>query len=332
MTAARYVLTISAGTAESLTAHAQGLAAFLTGDGPRVFGHTATLPGVAATLLHFRPCAPHRLALSAGTLAEAAAKLTVFGEHASNPELLAPQGLYARVVDRSAFDGVEDQDLGYLLALAASARHDQLARLWSVGFPVDWRHVYPELAAERPVYLPPAPLRRRRYWPGPRTESPPEETTTAAPMTTAAPTRVVTAEQAPPAQLLAELTNLPTPLRVRRVCDYLQDHIARLLDYPRGERPHTGSGFFDLGMSSIHLAQLREHVITDTGFAPAETSAFDHPTIAEFATHLARELARDTEPEAASGPELPLLHTLGHDDIDRLSPHELERTLVEVLS
>ncbi|WP_439657499.1 phosphopantetheine-binding protein [Lentzea sp. HUAS TT2] len=324
MTAARYVLTISAGTAESLTAYAQGLAAFLASNGPRAFGHTATLPGVAATLLNFRRCAPHRLALSAATLAEAAAKLAVFGEHTSNPKLLAPQGLYANVVDRSAFDGVEDQDLDYLLALAASARHDQLARLWSVGFPVDWRHVYPELATERPVYLPPPPLHRRRYWPGPRTEGPPERTTTAAPP------QAVVPEQAQPARLLTELTTLPTPLRVGRICDYLQDHIARLLDYPQGELPHTDSGFFDLGMSSVHLAQLRQHVIADTGFEPAETSAFDHPTIAAFATHLAHELAGDNE--AAPGPELPLLHALGQDDIDRLSPHELERALAEVLS
>jgi hypothetical protein len=318
MSAARYVLTISAGSAESLTAHAHGLAGFLSGDprsGRRAFAGMATLPGVAATLLNFRRSAPHRLALSAATVAEAADKLAAFTDQGSNPGSPASQGLYVNVVHWSAFDEDTPDDRDYLRALATSARHDQLAKLWSVGFPVDWRHVYPELAAERPVYLPPAPLHRRRYWP----ETP-------------APQEVVTTEPAVVAQpvnepsLIAELTDLPTTLRVRRLSGYLQDHIGALLGYPPGERPHTGSGFFDLGMSSIHIGQVRQFIIDDLAFEPGETSAFDHPTIAEFAAYLARGLAQHTEGEPL------LLHTLGQDDIDRLSAHDLERTLAEVLS
>jgi hypothetical protein len=145
------------------------------------------------------------------------------------------------------------------------------------------------------------------------------------------------------AQLVAELIGLPTTLRERRLCDYLQDRIAVLLDYPEGERPRTDLGFFDLGMSSIHLGQVRQSIVADTAFEPSETSAFDHPTIAEFAAYLARELAADGEPDLApaafvaqeaatqSGRVL-LPYTLGEDDIDRLSAHDLERALVEVLS
>ncbi|WP_395367564.1 acyl carrier protein [Streptomyces sp. YH02] len=149
-----------------------------------------------------------------------------------------------------------------------------------------------------------------------------------------------------PSQLVAELAGLPTALRVRRLCGYLQDHIAGLLDYPEGERPHTDSGFFDLGMSSIHLEQVRQSIIADTAFVPGATSAFDHPTIAEFAAFLERELALQSKPEiepaasvahkvapAATETGQPLLlHTLGQDDIDRLSAHDLERALIEVLS
>lgn len=349
--AARYVLTISAGSAESLTTYAHRLAAFLSGDprsGRRAFPHTAALPGVAATLLNFRRCAPHRLALSAATVAEAADKLIAFTEHVSQPKSLAPQGLYSNVIHGSAFDGdvVDEQDRKYLLSLAASARHDQLAKLWSVGFPVDWRHVYPELVAERPVYLPPAPLHRRRYWP----ETPATITEAAAPpdADAAEPLQPVVVAQPrnEPSQLVAELTGLPTALRVRRLCGYLQDHIAEVLDYPEGERPHTDSGFFDLGMSSIHLEQVRQFIIADTAFEPSETSAFDHPTIAGFAAYLARELQGHSDHEIAPMPSVApkaapaatasgqpaLLHTLGQDDIDRLSAHDLERVLVEVLS
>ncbi|MCT2582275.1 acyl carrier protein [Actinophytocola gossypii] len=343
--AARFVLTISAGSAESLTAYVRGLSTFLSGDprpGRHPFPHTVTLPGVAATLLNFRRCAPHRLALSAATLAEAADKLISFTEHTSNPHSTAPHGLYANVIHRSTFDedAVASQDRDYLLALAASGRHEQLAKLWSVGFPVDWRHVYPELVAERPVYLPPVPLDRRRYWPhAPEAAS---ATTTRAAAPPDADDRRRPGNKS--SQLVAELTNLPTALRERRLCDYLQDRIAVLLDYPDGERPHTDRGFFDLGMSSIHLGQVRQSIIADTAFEPSDTSAFEHPTIAEFAAYLARELAAHSESEIAPsdsvvhGPDATepaqalLPHTLGEDDIDRLSAHDLERALIEVVS
>ena len=319
---ARYVLTLSAGSAESLNAYAHGLATFLSG-GQRAFPLTATLPGIAATLLNFRRCAPHRLAFSAATTAEVAEKLIAFTEDDSNPKSLASQGLYANVIHWSAFDdAVESADSNYLLELAAGERHDQLAKLWSVGFPVDWRAVYPELTAERPVHLPPVPLHRRRYWPETGPDAPPEQP--------AAPEPAAAATTSP--QLITELTGLPTALRTRRLCSYLQDHIADVLDYPEGERPHTDSGFFDLGMSSIHLAQVRQSVITDTGFEPSETSAFDHPTIAEFAAYLARELGSESDAAPTASDRPLLLHTLGQDDIDRLSAHDLERALVEVLS
>lgn len=321
----RYVLAMSAGTAESLNAHAQRLSAFLGGRG--AFAHTATLPGVAATLLNFRGDAPHRpahrLSLTAATVAEAVEKLVVFTEHPGHPKLLAPQGLYANTVEWSAFDGdaPDGQDQKYLLELAESGRHDQLAKLWSVGFPVDWRHVYPDLATERPVYLPPTSLHRRRYWPDAA------EATTAPPQIVAVEqVRPVSVEpaQTGPARLVAELTDLPAALRVRRLCGYLQDQIGDVLDYPAGERPRTDSGFFDLGMSSIHLVQVRQSIIADTAFEPSETSAFDHPTIAEFAAYLAGELVPD-EPA-------PPAQSLDEAAIDRLSAHDLERVLTEVLT
>jgi hypothetical protein len=322
---ARYVLTISAGSAESLSAHAHRLAAFLSGDSRRAFHHTTTLPAVAVTLLNFRRRAPHRLAFSAATLPEMTDRLTAFTEHLSQPQSLAPQGLYANVVQQSAFTG-EAEDQEYLLALAANARHDQLARLWSVGFPIDWRLIYPELVSVRPVYLPPAPLDRRRHWPRTVPGEPPAPLEVVA----AQPPQAVTSREN---DLVAELAGLPTALRVRRLCGYLQSHIAPLLGYQNGELPRTDTGFFDLGMSSIHLGQVRQAIVADTGFEPGETSAFDHPTIAGFATYLAGELVATGEPGIAPEPRRPaLLHTLSQEDIDRLSAHDLEHALIEATS
>jgi hypothetical protein len=326
---ARYVLTISAGSAESLSAHAHRLAAFLSGDSRRAFHHTTTLPAVAATLLNFRRRAPHRLAFSAATLPEMTDRLTAFTEHPSQPQSLAPQGLYANVVQQSAFTG-EAEDQEYLLALAANARHDQLARLWSVGFPIDWRLIYPELVSVRPVYLPPAPLDRRRHWPRTVPGEPPAEAAAPAEVVAAQPPHAVTSREN---DLVAELAGLPTALRVRRLCGYLQSHIAPLLGYQNGELPRTDTGFFDLGMSSIHLGQVRQAIVADTGFEPGETSAFDHPTIAGFATYLAGELVATSEPGIAPEPRRPsLLHTLSQVDIDRLSAHDLEHALIEATS
>ncbi|SDG83751.1 Phosphopantetheine attachment site [Lentzea fradiae] len=326
---ARYVLTISAGSEESLAAHAHDLAAFLSGGSRperRLFAHATTLPAVAVTLLNFRRSATHRLAFTAATVQEAADRLTAFTENASEPQFLAPQGLYANVVRHNVFTG-EAEDREYLLALAANARHEQLAKLWSAGFPIDWRPVYPALAGVRPVYLPPTPLNRRRHWPRPA----PQEAV--APQEVIQPPREAVAVQppqpaAPPDDgFAAELAGLPVALRVRRLSGYLQGRIAPLLGYPEGELPRTDLGFFDLGMSSIHLGQVRQAIVEDTGFEPGETSAFDHPTIAGFASYLAQELAG---PRPA--PQPALLHTLSQDDIDRLSVHDLERALVEATS
>lgn len=349
----RYVLTISTDSADSLIAHARALATLLSSESsPRrsTFGPPVDLPAVAATLLKFRATRPHRLAFSAGSVAEAVTKLETFVAHSGAPKHLGAQGVYVNVVEWSVFDQGSQDDDEYLQALAYRGRHDHLAKLWTVGFPVAWCLVYPELADEKPVYLTPTPLRRARFWPevpgrvglavseegtvGTRPEVPgpgvPREPVAVGPADPVA-------RKAVTSGLVDELGDLPTRLRVHRITNYLQDTIGALLEYAPGARPSVDSGFFDLGMSSIHLEQVRQKIHGDTGFEPAETSAFDYPTIADFAGYLADEISAHTTsiPSANAGQQReaqPDPGLLDEVDIERLSIDELEHVLAEVLA
>ncbi|HJQ45739.1 MAG TPA: phosphopantetheine-binding protein [Amycolatopsis sp.] len=345
-----YVIAVSGRSEDSVAAHAEDLARYLSGGQhapARVaFGHLLTLPAVACTLLRRRETLTHRLACTAGSIAEAAEKLSTAARHTGDHLTLAGLGIYTGSVPWSLFGGerhAEDRD--YLSRLAAGGRHDQLARLWTVGYPVDWALVYPELRDERPVYLPPTRLSRRRYWPAAerpaRKESvapqPEPVIETVEPTVPVTPGPVAPAAEPAPGGLARELAGLPPTLRQQHLRGYLQERIARLLGFPDDELPAIDTGFFDLGMTSVHLEQVRGEISDALSFRPSETSAFEHSTIAEFARYLERSIdvtaaapstLPSAAPSAAAEAEIALPSL---DAIDALSAVDLERVLIEAV-
>ncbi|GAA4597892.1 acyl transferase domain-containing protein [Actinoplanes octamycinicus] len=319
----QFVVAVSGRDDDSLTTQARDLARYL-GDARReparvAFSHAVTLPAVVKTLLCLRETHPHRLACTAGSVEEAADRLRTYVSLAGDPRALAQHGIYRTTVDRSVFDEPDDAgDRAYAARLAAEGRHRQLARLWAVGYPVDWARIYPDLAGERPVYLPPTRLSRRRFWPDPATP----------PAGEPAPPAV---EPAPPAatgsDLLGDLGDLPDVLRRQRLGDYLQRQIGLVLGYPDGELPRTDQGFFDLGMTSIHLETVRSAIVRDLAVDPEPSAAFDHPTITEFVRYLADRI----EPATTGDPTGSVLAGLDEHEIDSLSATDLERLLGEVV-
>ncbi|WP_433663079.1 phosphopantetheine-binding protein [Nocardia sp. CA-128927] len=410
----RYVIGVSARTAETLAAQADTLATYLdsTERDPRraAFAGTVTLASVAKTLLRRRETFPHRFAFVTATLAEAVESLRFFAEHPDSGNRLRGKGIYANRVEMTLFNDGLAADQEYVRQLAADGCYDRLAALWTVGFPINWSVVHPELDVELPAYLPPTPLSRRRFWPAPATngradqnlpqqpgpttgqtpsaradvptastglpaatpatESP--ATVAAAPSTTTAavaptawieavvPTRAAAvtaatalsgataatiasgAPESTTGDLRSELVDLPSTLRRQLLRTRLQGWIGGALAYSGGELPAVDLGFFDIGMTSIHLADVRAQISAALGFEPDETTAFDYPTITEFADYLERELDGAVA-QPVSAPQLPpvrvedtsdgenVLTALDSAAIDDLSPVELERVLTAIL-
>lgn len=159
----RYVIGISGRTTETLAAQADTLATYLdaTERDPRraAFAGTVTLPAVAKTLLRHRDAYPHRFAFVATTLAEAIESLRFFAEHPDSGNQLRGKGIYAGRVETNLFGDRLNADQDYVQNLTAAGHYNRLAGLWTVGFPIDWTIVHPQLDLELPAYLPPPPCR-----------------------------------------------------------------------------------------------------------------------------------------------------------------------------
>jgi hypothetical protein len=316
----RFVVAVSGRDGESLTAQARDLSRYLR-DSRReqasaAFSHAVTLPAVAKTLLCTRETYAHRLSFTAGSIAEAADGLRTYLSLAEDSRALVLNGIYRNTVACSVFDEPDDAgDRAYAARLAAEGRHRQLARLWAVGYPLDWARIYPELAYERPVYLPPTRLSRRRYWP-----APPEPVEPASqPVALPAPST--------DSGLAGELRELPAMLRQQRLRDYLQRQIGVVLGYPSGELPRTDLGFFDLGMTSIHLEAVRSSIVRDLAVEPDLSAAFDHPTITKFVCYLSERI----DMAETAGGNGSVLAGLDEHEIESLSATDLERLLGEVV-
>ncbi|WP_069166768.1 acyl carrier protein [Nocardia altamirensis] len=363
MTPPRYVFGVSGRTAEALLAQADTLANYLESsvrDRRAAFATTVTLPAVAKTLLLHREALEHRLAFVVSTLADAVEQLRYFAEHSDNGIWLRGRGIYASRAEANQFGDVLDADREYLRQLVAAGHLDRLAALWSVGFPVDWSAVHPELTEELPVYLPPTRSSRQRFWPQHTVQtgvSSPQEPSapTGAPVVRAEESVVPqsirtksTPERAPDVALVpegvveldtdplrAQLADLPSTLRRRQLRTQLQRWIGEALAYSDGELPPVDRGFFDLGMTSIQLEQVRTRITATVGFEPGETTAFDYPTITEFADYLERSLANAAaapiQVPVVSPDDANVLTTLDATAIEQLSPVELERVLTAIL-
>ncbi|MFI6046373.1 phosphopantetheine-binding protein [Nocardia sp. NPDC051321] len=352
--APRYIIGVSGRTAETLAAQANTLATYLDAAErePRraAFATTVTLASVAKTLLRYRAGLPHRFAFVTARLSDAVESLRFFAEHQGSGNRLSERGIYASRVEMSMFGDGSAADQNYVRQLATDGSHHRLAALWSVGFPIDWSIVHPELDIELPAYLPPTPLSRQRFWPAQaaigradrQPSQPPGPTTgQTSPIIASSPAAAV-APAISTGDLRSELADLPPTLRRQLLRTRLQGWIGAALAYPEGELPAVDMGFFDIGMTSIQLEEVRGRISAALGFVPDETTAFDYPTIAEFAEYLERSLDSevaqpfsDQQPTEArvedNTDDENVLTALDAATIDELSPVELERVLTAIL-
>jgi hypothetical protein len=356
----RYLVPLSTRDPDTLIAQAQVLADYL--DHSRhdrrrtAFADAICLSSVVATLLS-REQHACRVAFSADSLTDAVTRLRTFVAESGDSKRLRCMGIHVNVADVDQFAEELAEDRAYLARLLDGGRYDRVGALWTVGFPIDWRVVYPELADEPPIYLPPTRSARQRFWPQAADRLPvvadlpepdavgaldsmPVSTVGAADVSAIAKPMVVARAANSVCDLAAALAEVPATVRRQRLRQLLQGWIAETLGYPIGELPPVNVGFFDLGMTSVHLVQVQSVIAEALGFQPSVCSGFDYPTVAAFADYLDSSIdfaARTSavpvgeEPAAVDDAGGDLLADLNDERIDGLSPVELERVLTQIL-
>jgi acyl transferase domain-containing protein len=128
--------------------------------------------------------------------------------------------------------------------------------------------------------------------------------------------------------LRSALDALPAPARAGRLLEHVSLCAAEVLGLDGEVRERQG--FFDLGMDSVMAVGLRTRLQRDLGVELASTVAFDHPTPAALAGHLACLLTPD-DAEAhveaeAEGSGLPALDAPG-DTSDEALLDELQAAI-----
>ncbi|MCC5608461.1 acyl carrier protein [Nostoc sp. CHAB 5834] len=71
--------------------------------------------------------------------------------------------------------------------------------------------------------------------------------------------------------------------------------VGKVLGLPPSQLPNVQVGFFDMGMDSLMMVELRSRLEATLNKAIASTILFEHPTIQSLAHHIASEFLLNTE-------------------------------------
>ncbi|MBG1264427.1 SDR family NAD(P)-dependent oxidoreductase [Nostoc sp. BAE] len=96
-------------------------------------------------------------------------------------------------------------------------------------------------------------------------------------------------------QLIQQLTSLGLSDRISLLINYLQTEVGKVLGLPPSQLPNTQVGFFDMGMDSLMMVELRSRLEATLNKVIASTVLFEHPTIQSLAHHIASKFLLNTE-------------------------------------
>ncbi|CAB3765858.1 beta-ketoacyl synthase N-terminal-like domain-containing protein [Paraburkholderia humisilvae] len=152
---------------------------------------------------------------------------------------------------------------------------DAVAQLWVNGVAMPWQTLW-DASGARPVSLPGYPFARHRYWYDEGRSS------VAAPIAG----HGHASASGPPAPAAPSDDALP-PTPSRAIERLLQREIGRHVRLP-ADAVRVDLGFIELGMNSIALAGMIEHIAVVLGVNLAPSTIFLHPRIDMLAAHLAQ--------------------------------------------
>ncbi|MCC3332252.1 type I polyketide synthase [Nocardia abscessus] len=192
------------------------------------------------------------------------------------------QQLFLEIAPHSVLSGHVANCVGASAAIPTLRRQrpemrsllNSVADLYTVGYPVDFRGLYPD---RRPVVsLPHYPWQRRRFWL--ETPEPPREEVAVEPV-----------------HWLKELIGLPDGEREAAIESAVRADAAAVLQLSSPSDVPVDGEFMELGMDSLMTVQLRHELAARTGLALPSTLAFDHPTPRAITRYLLKMLAEREE-------------------------------------
>ncbi|MEH0420580.1 type I polyketide synthase [Streptomyces sp. B21-083] len=108
------------------------------------------------------------------------------------------------------------------------------------------------------------------------------------------------------------LTALPEAEGNRLLVELITAEAAAILGHTSAERVDPDRPLRDIGFDSITAVELRNRLVTGTGFGLPVTALFDHPTATDLARHIRDGLAGTARP--AEGPDIPAPRPATADD------------------
>jgi len=96
------------------------------------------------------------------------------------------------------------------------------------------------------------------------------------------------------------LGQAPVTARPAILVEYLKAEVGRILGFDSSRLPGANQGFFDMGMDSLVVVELKNRLQQDLGVDLSSSALFDHPTIEQLAQHLLADvlaLGRTESPE-----------------------------------
>lgn len=91
-------------------------------------------------------------------------------------------------------------------------------------------------------------------------------------------------------RLQQRLEQIPQGDRLAFLIAHLQTEVAKILGLDSEQLPSPKIGFFEMGMDSLMVSQLREQLITNLEYTLSPSVTFNYPTIEALAQYLAAEV------------------------------------------
>ncbi|WP_414578325.1 SDR family NAD(P)-dependent oxidoreductase [Anabaena sp. CCY 9402-a] len=99
-----------------------------------------------------------------------------------------------------------------------------------------------------------------------------------------------TTNQNQTSQLIEQIKSLGIKERISYLRNYLQTEVSQVLGSPSSQLPDVQLGFFDMGMDSLMMVELRSHLENNLKQTIPSTVLFEHPTINALAEYIATQL------------------------------------------